>query len=43
MKHLLAVLFLTLSAVAFAAPVAQDPMPGCDPCTLPPAPSSPIR
>lgn len=43
MKRLLATLLLSLAMVAAAAPLAQDPDPSCNPCSLPPAPSAPIR
>lgn len=35
MKRFLAVLLLSLCTMALAAPVAQDPDPGCFPCKPP--------
>lgn len=34
MKRLLAIVLLSLATVAVATPVAQDPVPGCQPCPI---------
>ncbi len=36
MKRLLAIFLLSLATVTLAAPVAQDPVPSCQPCPVPP-------